>query len=106
MLSRLLEQGYEDRLLVSQDAAVFSRITPPSWRAAHAPQWRLNHLHTSILPRLRAAGMDQSLEHKLLVENPRRLMTGEPLVSPTRSSDSLRLEAGRFRSDTAPDTAA
>lgn len=76
MLSRLLDRGYEDKVLLSQDAAVFSRMTPPSWRAATAPNWRLDHLHTSILPQLRAAGMDSRLEHKLLVENPRRLLVG------------------------------
>ncbi|GAA1152854.1 phosphotriesterase family protein [Nesterenkonia lutea] len=76
MLLALLELGYQDRLLLSHDAAVFSRITPPSWRAAHAPQWSMDHLHRRILPRLRALGVDAALEHQLLVENPRRLLTG------------------------------
>jgi phosphotriesterase-related protein len=76
MLLNLLEQGYEDHILLSQDAAVFSRITPPSWRAARAPDWRMDHLHTSVLPQLRAAGMDHHLEQRLLVDNPRRLLAG------------------------------
>lgn len=76
MLLRLLERGYADQILLSQDAAVFSRITPPSWRAAHAPSWRMDHLHTTILPQLRTAGVDSSLEHQLLVLNPRRVLSG------------------------------
>ena len=35
----LLQGGYADRMVLSQDAAFFSRVTPPSWRAAHAPHW-------------------------------------------------------------------
>ena len=75
-MTKLLDRGYEDQILLSQDAAVFSRMTPPSWRAATAPDWRLDHLHTTVLPQLRANGMDRRLEHKLLVENPRRLLVG------------------------------
>ena len=30
----LLELGYADRMVLSQDAAFYSHITPPSWRAA------------------------------------------------------------------------
>lgn len=57
-------------------AAVFSRITPPAWRAANAPSWRMDHLHTTILPQLRTAGVDSSLEHQLMVLNPRRVLAG------------------------------
>lgn len=76
MLLALLEQGFEDQLLLSHDAAVFSRITPPSWRAEHAPHWRMDHLHRRVLPRLRSEGLDPALEHRLMVENPRRMLTG------------------------------
>ncbi|HWM16187.1 MAG TPA: phosphotriesterase-related protein, partial [Microbacterium sp.] len=72
----LLEAGYGDRLLLSHDAAVFSRITPPSWRAAHAPHWRMDTLHRMILPRLRAAGVDDATITLLMRDNPRRLLTG------------------------------
>lgn len=87
----LLEAGYERQLLLSQDAAVFSRVTPPSWRRTHAPSWRMDHLHTEILPRLRRLGMDRRLEHQLLVENPRRLLAGG-----RPGSDNLAEREGRF----------
>lgn len=76
-LQTLLELGYQDHIVLSQDAAVFSRMTPPTWRARHAPQWRMDHLHTTILPQLRAAGIDSRLERQLLVDNPRRVLVGE-----------------------------
>lgn len=82
MLLDLLDGGFGDRLLLSHDAAVFSRITPPSWRAAHAPQWRMDTLHRTILPKLRAAGVDEATLTGLLVDNPRRLLTGEARSAP------------------------
>lgn len=76
-LLALLDAGYGDQLLLSHDAAWFSRVTPPSWRAVHAPEWRMDHLHTSVLPRLRAAGLGEDQERRLMVDNPRRLLVGE-----------------------------
>ena len=76
MLLALLELGYGDRIVLSHDAAFFSRVTPPSWRAAHAPDWHMEHLFTGILPRLRDAGVDEATIEQLLVENPRRVLAG------------------------------
>jgi phosphotriesterase-related protein len=76
MLLALLDAGHLDRILLSHDAAFFSRVTPPSWRAVHAPDWRMDHLHTTVLPRLRSAGLSADEEHRLLVDNPRRLLAG------------------------------
>lgn len=74
MLLALLERGYEKQVVLSQDAAVFSQITPPSWRQSNTPSWRMDHLHTTVLPRLRAAGVDHDLERQLMVDNPRRVL--------------------------------
>jgi len=76
MLLALLDAGHLDRILLSHDAAFFSRVTPPSWRAVHAPDWRMDHLHTTVLPRLREAGLGADEERRLLVDNPRRMLTG------------------------------
>ena len=76
MLLALLDAGHTDRIVLSHDAAVFSRFTPPSWRRAHTPDWHMAHLPRTILPRLRAAGVDDETLHRLLVVNPRRLLTG------------------------------
>ena len=76
MLLQLLDHGYADRIVLSHDAAVFSRITPPSWRAVHTPDWTMSHLFETVLPRLRAGGLDDATEHQLMVVNPRRVLTG------------------------------
>jgi phosphotriesterase-related protein len=74
----LLELGYADRMVLSQDAAFFSRVTPPSWRAARAPHWHMENLTTRIVPRLRAGGASEDDLHQMLVLNPARLLGGGP----------------------------
>jgi phosphotriesterase-related protein len=75
-LLALLHRGYADRIVLSHDAAVFSRVTPPSWRSAHAPHWHFEHLHRRILPSLREAGVDDATVRQLVVGNPARILAG------------------------------
>lgn len=83
-LLALLEAGYVEQLVLSHDAAFFSRVTPPSWRARATPNWHMEHLSRGILPRLRAEGIGDAVITQLMVDNPRRVLTGEPMrASPT-----------------------
>jgi phosphotriesterase-related protein len=75
-LLALLDAGYADRVVLSHDAAFYSRVTPPSWRAAHTPNWHMEHLFTAVIPRLRAEGVDDGMLELMLVDTPRRLLTG------------------------------
>ena len=61
--------GWEDRLLVSQDVCLKSQL-----RAFGGPGYA--HLLADIAPRLEAAGMDPLEVEALLVDNPRRALTG------------------------------
>ncbi|HSK93203.1 MAG TPA: phosphotriesterase-related protein [Candidatus Angelobacter sp.] len=71
---RLLEAGYGDRMVLSHDAAFYSHVTPPSWRARFAPRWRMDTIPRHILPALRAAGASETDLELMLVRNPRRLL--------------------------------
>jgi len=73
-LLALLEQGYADRMVISHDAAFYSHVTPPSWRAHAAPRWRMDTISRSILPALRDAGVPDETLEQMLVGNPRRLL--------------------------------
>lgn len=75
-LLSLLEAGYADRIVLSQDAAFYSRVTPPSWRAVHTPNWHMEYLFTAVIPRLRAEGVGDELLELMLVGTPRRLLAG------------------------------
>ena len=50
----LLRRGYADRMVLSHDAAFFSRVTPPSWRSRHVPNWHMENLPRRIVPQLLA----------------------------------------------------
>ena len=70
----LLHEGYADRMVLSHDAAFFSRVTPPSWRAAHVPNWHMQNLPLRIIPMLQAGGATDEQVHQMTVANPARLL--------------------------------
>jgi phosphotriesterase-related protein len=70
----LLRLGYADRMVLSHDAAFFSHVTPPSWRAVAAPRWQMENIPRRILPMLRQGGASEADLHQMLVLNPRRLL--------------------------------
>ena len=70
----LLPLGYADRMVLSHDAAFFSRVTPPSWRAAHTPYWRMDTLPRRIVPQLLAGGATEEDIGQMMVRNPARLL--------------------------------
>ena len=73
-VARLVELGYAERMVLSHDAAIYSHITPPSWRAGHAPNWRMDNIPNRILPMLRAVGVSPEAIEQMMVLNPRRLL--------------------------------
>jgi phosphotriesterase-related protein len=70
----LIELGYADRMVLSHDAAVYSHITPPSWRAEHARNWRMDNISSRVLPKLTDAGVSAETIEQMMVINPRRLL--------------------------------
>ena len=76
----LVEMGYADRIVLSQDAAFYSHVTPPSWRAAHAPRWEIQHLSRRVLPVLRRRGVSSADLERMLVQNPRMLLARTHVV--------------------------
>ena len=70
----LLRLGYADRMILSHDAAIYSHVTPPSWRGSHAPHWHMADIHRRVIPMLRAGGASDRELEQMLVLNPRRLL--------------------------------
>lgn len=71
----LVRLGYADRLVLSHDAAFYSHATPPSWRARHAPRWHMEHLSRTIVPELERRGVSRAEIDRMLIDNPRRLLS-------------------------------
>jgi phosphotriesterase-related protein len=74
VLVTLLELGYGDRMILSHDAAFYSHVTPPSWRAQHAPHWHMENIHRRVIPMLSQRGVSQAELDRMMVDNPRRLL--------------------------------
>ena len=72
----LLRLGYADRMVLSHDAAYYSHVTPPSWRAKSAPNWRMDTVSRRIIPMLRDADVTSEQITQMMVINPRRLLAG------------------------------
>lgn len=70
----LLRLGYVRQMVLSHDAACFSRVTPPSWRAAHAPHWHFENLSARVVPMLLAGGATDEDIHHMMVLNPAALL--------------------------------
>jgi phosphotriesterase-related protein len=81
-VEQLLRLGYADRMVLSHDAAFFSRITPPYWRAEHAPHWHMENISRRVIPRLLDAGVSQDDIDRMLIGNPARLLAPGPRRDP------------------------
>jgi phosphotriesterase-related protein len=77
VLAELVRRGFAEQLVLSQDCAFYSRVTPPSWRRTHAPSWSHAYLLRVVLPRLERAGIDPDDVETMMVRAPRRILAGE-----------------------------
>ena len=73
-LVTLIRMGYADRIVLSHDAAFYSHVTPPSWRARNTPRWRMDTIVLHVLPALRAVGVSSEEIDQMLIGNPRRIL--------------------------------
>lgn len=65
------EEGWGSRLLIAQDVCLKSQLRAFGGRG-------YDHIITGVAPALRAAGLSASEVDALLIDHPRRVLTGEP----------------------------
>lgn len=75
-VATLVELGYADRMVLSHDAAFYSHVTPPAWRATSAPHWRMDTIPKRVIPMLGDAGVSSDMIDQMMVINPQRLLEG------------------------------
>jgi phosphotriesterase-related protein len=71
LLRQLVDKGYEDHLMLSSD-----RCREIELKYKGGPGY--DHVLCDFVPRLRKAGFDETLLHRILVENPARALEFEP----------------------------
>ncbi|QYJ03556.1 hypothetical protein KUV85_14655 [Nocardioides panacisoli] len=79
MVVELLARGHADQMVLSHDAAYFSRVTPPSWRRDHTPEWTHDHLSRRVLPALLERGARREDVDQMMVHNAARLLAPAPV---------------------------
>lgn len=72
----LVKKGYEGRLMVSHDSIGVWLGRPVHFGPAGA-EWYPTYIHNKLIPKMRAAGVTDAQIRTMLVDNPRRLFTGE-----------------------------
>lgn len=72
-LMEMVEAGYRDHILISQDAVVclLGRAGPEMEKLQ--PNWTITHIFERILPKLRERGLSDDDIDKILIDNPQRL---------------------------------
>ncbi|MFD8422713.1 phosphotriesterase [Streptomyces sp. NPDC059466] len=74
-VAALAQEGLADRMVLSHDASCHIDWFPAGVREQIAPNWHHTHLHDSVLPALRRAGVTEDQLTTMLVDNPRRYFT-------------------------------
>jgi phosphotriesterase-related protein len=80
----LLERGHAERMFLSADSCATidwfpANVVEQLLAAGAAKDWDIRNVPEHVLPRLRDGGMTEEQERTMLVENPVRWLTGEPL---------------------------
>jgi len=76
----LVKKGYANRVLLSHDAIGVWLGRPFTWPAAMKTleeTWYPTYIHKKLVPKMKEAGVTDEQITTMLVENPRRLLTGE-----------------------------
>jgi phosphotriesterase-related protein len=75
----LVKKGYANRILVSHDSIGVWLGRPFTWPAALKvlENWYPTYIHKKLIPKMKAAGVTDEQINTMLVDNPRRLLTGE-----------------------------
>jgi phosphotriesterase-related protein len=70
-LAALVERGYADRLMLSQDASSFMDWFRREELDAVTPSWKHTYIMSGLLPKLRERGIGDDQIEQILVRNPR-----------------------------------
>jgi phosphotriesterase-related protein len=75
-VARLCADGYAGQMVLSHDANCFMDTTPEAYKQRHLPDWHFLYLSQTILPALRARGVSEADLTTMMVDNPRRILSG------------------------------
>jgi phosphotriesterase-related protein len=71
-VAALCERGFDDRMVLSHDAMVFTDWFPPELHDQVTPNWHYLHIENDVLPALRKDGVTEEQIDQMLIGTPRR----------------------------------
>ena len=76
IVKTMLDRGYEDQILLSQDTSIFTDWWPGLGNipGLHPKEWRLEFIIEEVAPAMMKAGIPQRAIDKMLIDNPRRYL--------------------------------
>ena len=75
-VATMCARGHADRMVLSHDAYCFSDRIDTDVQRQMFPNYHMLHISRDVLPALKARGVTDEDLHAMLVENPRRILTG------------------------------
>lgn len=72
-VARMCERGHANRMVLAHDASCHIDWLPEAMLPVALPNWHYLHIHTDVLPALRARGVTEEQITTMLVDNPRRI---------------------------------
>ena len=76
-VTELCSRGYEDRMLLSQDACCTIDWYPPELVQQMAPNWHMTYLLDDVIPALKESGVTDDQVTTMMEDNPRHWLAGE-----------------------------
>ena len=72
----LVEKGYENKILLSHDAIIYSDFSPDDskYQKENPDESRFTVLFRKFIPKLRNAGIPDSIINRIITENPRKML--------------------------------
>jgi phosphotriesterase-related protein len=81
-LAAMVQRGYADRLMLSQDKASFSDWFTDEETDAVVPNWQYTYITNGLLPKLRERGVTNDQIEQILVRNPRDFFAQQGTYAP------------------------
>ncbi|MBI2767357.1 MAG: phosphotriesterase-related protein [Chloroflexi bacterium] len=76
MIAALVEKGYADRITLSHDSCCNFHWADQKTIDELAPDWKLTHISTTIIPLLRERGVSDANIEQMTVKNPAKIFGG------------------------------
>ncbi|MDH4148519.1 MAG: phosphotriesterase-related protein [Acidimicrobiia bacterium] len=82
-VAEMCARGYAERLVLSHDTSCYiDQMAPGLVEKLQKRGWNYTHISKDVIPALQAAGVTDAQLHQMLVDNPLKILTNQPVAAP------------------------